>query len=65
MIARHCLQRLFTNQDLWPHFKSDQALSEFWALGAAERRAKWGEPIDIMEVQTLFSPEDVRLRMRD
>jgi hypothetical protein len=46
-ITRYCLQRLFTTDTLWSHFKDDEMLEKFWALKPAERERIWGAPIDI------------------
>ena len=44
-IARNCITRLLSTPDLWPHFRTDDALQAFWRLPADERRALWGTAV--------------------
>jgi hypothetical protein len=55
-IARSALARIVEDSNLWPHFANTSALGKFWALGAAERRQIWGEPIDPADALADFDP---------
>jgi hypothetical protein len=59
-IARHCLRQVLLTNALWSHFLSDEALAAFWSLPAGERRALWGEPLDLAKVSATFDPERMR-----
>ena len=45
-IARYCLRRLFATPALWPHFRGDADLANFWSLGQSDRATIWGIPMD-------------------
>lgn len=46
VIARHCLQRLFGQPDVWPHFNDDASLGRFWSCDPGQRIRLWGPPLD-------------------
>lgn len=46
VVARYCIQRLFTNPRVWPHFNDESALAAFWELPDAERVEVWGAQLD-------------------
>lgn len=48
-IARRCFTRFLATPDLWPHFRTDDALTKFWQLPADERRVLWGAPISLAD----------------
>ena len=47
LLARHCLQRLFLQSQLWPYFEDHVALEQFWRLDGPTQRALWGSPLDL------------------
>lgn len=58
-MARYCVRTLLARQDLWPTFENDTALAAFWALQPEERKAKWGQPLDLSAVSASFKAERV------
>jgi hypothetical protein len=64
-LARYCLERFVSRHDLWPHFEDDDALRQFWQLPQAERRALWGDPLDIDQVSGRFNESGARIAIND
>jgi hypothetical protein len=55
--ARTSLARIIANAKLWTHFANTPSLGTFWALPAADRRAIWGDPVNLMEAIADFDPK--------
>jgi hypothetical protein len=52
------MMHFLSTRDLWPHFRSDDALRQFWSSTTAERRRElWGEPFDVGELRRRFDKE--------
>ncbi|MFA6471415.1 MAG: hypothetical protein WCU00_05155 [Candidatus Latescibacterota bacterium] len=62
-ITRYCLQRLFTTDTLWPQFKDDKTLEEFWAFEPGERERIWGTPFDIKKRFKHFNSETAKFQL--
>ena len=56
-IARGCFTRLLSTPNLWPHFRTDVALQNFWGLTDAERRSLWGPATQISDLITDFQED--------
>jgi hypothetical protein len=55
--ARTSLARIIGNANLWTHFANTPALGAFWSLPVADRRAIWGDPVDLKEAIADFDPK--------
>jgi hypothetical protein len=53
-LASESYRRIFLNEGVRAHFKTDDALNAFWALPYAEQRKIWGEGVDV----TAFKEDD-------
>ena len=47
--ARFCLVNFLSRQELWPHFKDDTTISNFWNLPHADRMKLWMNQIPLTE----------------
>ena len=57
-LSRRCMTHFLSTRDLWPHFRSDDALRQFWSSTTAGRRRElWGEPFDVGELRRRFDEE--------
>jgi hypothetical protein len=50
-IARYCLVRILLTPELLKHYVDEASMDAFWSLGPADRRAFWGEPLDLATVR--------------
>jgi hypothetical protein len=55
-VARTALNRILTNERLWPLFSNRDGLEKFWALKAGERQQIWGEPANPADAVSDFDP---------
>ena len=53
--ARTSLTRIIGDAKLWTHFANTPALGAFWSLPAADRRAIWGDPVDLMKPSPILT----------
>jgi hypothetical protein len=56
-VARHCLQRVFSDASLLEHFRDDQRLRAFWELRQQDRRQLWGPPLYLAGIRAEFDAE--------
>ncbi|MBZ9993148.1 hypothetical protein [Mesorhizobium sp. BH1-1-4] len=56
-IARMALNRILSNEALWPHFANRAGLTTFWGLPPDERQKIWGNPIDPLAALADFDPQ--------
>jgi hypothetical protein len=49
-VARGCITRLLSRPCLWPYFRTDNAILEFWSLTDAKRRELWGSATPIPDL---------------
>lgn len=50
-IARYCLLRVLLNPDLRQQYADETSLKAFWHLQPANRRLRWGDPMDLGAVR--------------
>ncbi|MEW6543386.1 MAG: hypothetical protein AB1411_07230 [Nitrospirota bacterium] len=63
-IARYCLCRLFTNRELWCHFKDDASLKTFWSLDSDARQKIWDAPLDTAKAFSHFKRNSAALSLK-
>ena len=63
VLARYCVHRLFSSLALWPHFRGDAALANFWTLSDTKRQNLWGNTLDFKTAVRIFDEERARLQM--
>ncbi len=56
-ITRAALQRIVSDESVWPHFANRSGLEKFWALTAGEQRAIWGPPVNPLDGLAEFDPK--------
>lgn len=55
-IARSCVRQFLLNRNVWPHFVTREALSDFWKMPSRDRQAIWGAPSDMDALERNFDP---------
>jgi hypothetical protein len=60
-MARYCIERFLSKQNLWPHFEDDSALQQFWQLPGSNRQQLWGAQLNMDQVSKAFKKNLVRL----
>ena len=65
-LARSCLIRFFTRNELWRFYEDNQTIEVFWTrMSDSERRAAWGPPLDLSLATQGFREEWIEAANKD
>lgn len=48
--ARYCISSFILNERIWPFFKDEDSIREFWDLSDREKRELWGKEFELKQI---------------